>query len=133
MNLSQPYYIEPREGSAHVDLCGTWDFTYTDQPTAPGAIDFTMTTKVPNSVYWSLYEAGVLPHPHEKNNSKLYHWVDNKIWYYRKKFTVPENMRAAHAILCLDGSAYYTRVFLNGEFLGEHEGMFGGPCVEIAD
>ena len=133
MNLSQPYYIDPREGSAHLSLNGKWDFTYADQETAPGLISWNMTTSIPNSVYWSLYEAGVTPHPHEKNNSKQYAWVDQKIWYYRKTFTVDESLRAAHAFLCFEGAAYYTRVFLNGEELGTHEGMFGGPVVDIAD
>ena len=118
MNLSQPYYIDPREGSAHLSLNGKWDFTYTDQETAPGLISWNMTTSIPNSVYWSLYEAGVTPHPHEKNNSKQYAWVDQKIWYYRKAFTVDETLRAAHAFLCFEGAAYYARVFLNGEELG---------------
>ena len=55
MNLSQPYYIDPREGSAHLSLNGKWDFTYADQETAPGLISWNMTTSIPNSVYWSLY------------------------------------------------------------------------------
>ena len=64
MNLSQPYYIDPRPTDAHLCLNGTWDFTYTDQVTTPADINWTMTTAIPNSVYWSLYEAGVMPHPH---------------------------------------------------------------------
>lgn len=133
MNLSQPYYIDPREGAAHLSLNGQWDFTYTDEVTSPDQIRWSMTTAIPNSVYWSLYEAGVLPHPHEKNNSKQYAWVDQKIWYYRKTFTLSEENRAAHAFLCFEGAAYYTRVFLNGEELGTHEGMFGGPVIDVAD
>ena len=133
MNLSQPYYIEKRSGAAHLDLAGEWDFAYTDEPASPSDIDWKMKAKVPGTVYWQLYEAGVLPHPYEKNNSKLYGWVDNKVWYYRRKFTVEENRRAAGAFLCIDGCAYYTRLFLNGELLGDHEGMFGGPYAEVAE
>lgn len=132
MNLSQPYYIEKRNGPAHLDLAGEWEFACTDAPTDPAEIDWTMKAQVPGTVYWQLYEAGVLPHPYEKNNSKLYAWVDNKVWYYRRKFTVEEDRRADRAFLCLDGCAYYTRLFLNGELLGEHEGMFGGPYAEVA-
>ncbi len=133
MNLSQPYYIEKRSGAAHMDLSGEWDFTYRDAPADPAGIEWTMKAKVPGTVYWQLYEAGVLPHPYEKNNSGLYAWVDNKVWYYRRTFTVEEDRRADRAFLCLDGCAYYTRLFLNGELLGEHEGMFGGPYAEIAE
>jgi beta-galactosidase/beta-glucuronidase len=34
--------------------------------------------------------------------------------------------------LCFDGIAYYSRVWLNGVLLGEHEGMFGGPVCDVA-
>ena len=132
MNLSQPYYIDERSGGAHLDLAGAWDFAYTDSQTDPAAIEWTMKARVPGTVYWQLYEAGVLPHPYEGNNSKLYSWVDNKVWYYRRTFTVAAEKRADRAFLCLDGCAYYTRLFLNGELLGDHEGMFGGPCAEVA-
>ncbi len=133
MNLSEPYYIEKRSGAAHMDLSGEWDFAYTDAPADPAGIAWTMKAQVPGTVYWQLYEAGVLPHPYEKNNSKLYAWVDNKVWYYRRTFTVEAERRTDGAFLCIDGCAYYTRLFLNGELLGEHEGMFGGPYAEVAE
>ena len=132
MKLNQPYYIEPRTGSGHLDLCGEWDYTFCDTETeCPSALNWNLKTQIPNSVYWSVYESGLLPHPYKGCNSKQYHWVDEKVWYYRKKFTLCPKQQQEIAYLCVDGAAYYTRVWVNGTFIGDHEGMFGGPFAEI--
>ena len=133
MNLIQPFYIEPRNGS--IDLCGEWEYGYTDAPVGDtGEIEWKYTTRIPSSVYYSLYHSNVLKHPYVDLNSKDYHWVDEKVWYYRKTFIVTENEIAGKdAFLCFDGVAYYSKVWMNGIFLGEHEGMFGGPFANICD
>lgn len=132
MKLNQPYYIEPRKN--HLDLCGEWLLTYSDTETDnPVDINWKLTAHVPQSVYWSLFENGILPHPYEKCNSKLYHWVDEKVWYYKKKFNFPKTSKDYIAFLCADGAAYYTRVWINGRLLGHHEGMFGGPFAQIEE
>ena len=87
MKLNQPYYIEKRKGEAHICLDGEWEFCYTDEVTdEPCALEFVYKTKIPSSAYDSLFRAGVLPDPYVGTNSKLYHWVDEKVFYYRKKF-----------------------------------------------
>lgn len=46
-------------------------------------------------------------------------------WYYRKTFSYGgpgESVR-----LCFDGVADRCRIYLNGEEIGSHQGMFGGP------
>lgn len=133
MNLIQPNYIEPRKGKNHLELCGQWDYAYTDTTTDQiEGIDWELKTQVPNSLFWSLYESGVLPHPYKECNSKEYHWVDEKVWYYKRTFVVSEEGKNKKAFLCVDGAAYYSRVWLNGSLLGDHEGMFGGPIVEVS-
>lgn len=80
-----------------------------------------------------MYEAGILPHPYEGVNSKLYQWVDEKVWYYRKKFMLDKADFKGNAFLSFDGVAYYCRVWINGHLLGEHEGMFGGPACDVTE
>ena len=134
MNLCQPYYIDKRAGAAHVSLDGEWNFCWTDTAVdAPSALSFEYPTEIPASVYHSLHRAGVLPNPYVGTNSKQYHWVDEKVWYYRKTFALDRADFDGNAYLCFDGVAYYSRVWLNKELLGTHEGMFGGPCVDVAD
>lgn len=133
MKLHQTYYIEPRKGAAHMELSGEWDYAYTEEATdTPEGIEWNLKTQIPSSVYWSLYHSDVLPHPYEGCNSKLYRWVDQKVWYYRKQFVFPMDACLENAYLCCDGAAYYTRIWVNGKLLGEHDGMFGGPIVEIS-
>ena len=132
MNLSQPYYIEPRRGSGHIDLNGAWDFGYMPDPVEPQQVEYSMKANVPGTVFWQLYEAGRMPNPYVGMNNKGFGWVDDQVWYYRRTFTL-DAPAAGQAMLCLDGACYFTRVWLNGTLLGEHEGMFGGPICEVAD
>lgn len=134
MELNQPYYIEPRKDDTHVDLGGSWDFCWVDTQTDEiSQLEYEHSATLPQSVYWCLYEAGVLPHPYDALNSRQYHWVDEKVWYFKKTFTVDENASGKTAFLCFDGIAYYSRVWFNGELLGDHEGMFGGPVCDVSE
>ncbi len=134
MNLCQPYYIEKRSDSKHFSLNGEWSFCWKDvRQDNIENIAFEYKTQLPSDVYFSLYNAGVLPHPYKELNSKQYRWVDEKIWYYRRTFSLDKPNFEGNAYLCFDGISYYSRVWVNGELLGEHEGMFGGPIADVAD
>ena len=50
MTLNQPYYIDKRTGSAHIDLDGEWQFCYTDVARDDVEnLDFEYTTTIPPS------------------------------------------------------------------------------------
>jgi beta-mannosidase len=136
--LYQPYRITPRTGAQHIALSGEgWELSHTDQP-IKALSDLAnrkdgFQTSVPNSVHWSYYKAGKLPHPYYHKNSDLYKFMDEKVWYYRKSFATPASAKPGHFVfLCFDGVDYFTKVWLNGNLIGVHEGMFGGPTVEIS-
>lgn len=134
MKLNQPYYIDRRNGYRHAELDGAWDFFWSDEEVESFLNQsWPYRATLPNSVFRCLHEAGVLPDPYVGTNSKQYRWVDQKIWYFRKMFTVDTDQRDSHAYLCFDGVAYYSRVWLNGALLGDHEGMFGGPVCDVAE
>ena len=133
MDLVQPHYIEPREGDGFISLDGEWDFCSADEACEPFSLDFIYRVTIPCSLYHALHRVGALPDPYVGTNSHLYRDTVNKIWYFRRRFTVNEDTADKNAYLCFDGVSYYSRVFLNGELLGEHEGMFGGPAVEVAN
>ena len=52
MNLSQPYYIEPRFGANHLSLDGKWDFGYESEQMEPDQVHYTMEANVPGTVFW---------------------------------------------------------------------------------
>lgn len=135
MDLKQPFYIEKRQGDSHLDLSGSWSFAYLDVPTdEPDEINYSMSCRLPASTYCNVYEAGLLPDPYFGENSHQYAWLDTKVWYYTREFELARALdaKSEDAFLCFDGVGYYSRVWLNGELLGEHDGMFGGPVVNVA-
>lgn len=134
--LWEPYYISPRAGSEHITLDGGWELGYLDAPVRSlddlRGVGKWIHAQVPDSVQWSLYQAGVLPDPYKHLNSRKYIWVPDKVWYYRRQFHVPAAARGRYAFLCFDGVGYYSRIWLNGVLLGRNEGMFGGPDIEVS-
>ena len=133
--LWQPYRITPREGTQHLSLDGPWQLCHRDAAvTASGDLgqqDKWIPAEVPCTVQWALYRAGQLPHPYQHLNSQQYSWVDEKVWYYRKSVELPAVAPGQSVFLCFDGIDYFARVWFNGKLLGRHEGMFGGPVVEV--
>ena len=134
--LWQPYYISPREGPQHLSLDGEWELGYRDTPIATigdlASQQKWIQSLIPNSVQWALYQAGTLPYPYGGLNTRKYAWVPDKVWYQRRRFEVPTEAQGDYAFLCFDGVGYYARIWLNGTLIGRHEGMFGGPHVEVS-
>lgn len=135
--LWQPFHIAPRTGEQHMDLNGTWKLSYTNQPIAsavelPSQQKDPFETTVPNSIHWSLYKAGKLPHPYQNKNSNLYKWVEEKVWYYERSFNIPYSAKGNLAFISFDGIDYFSKLWVNDSLIGVHEGMFGGPDAEIS-
>lgn len=134
--LWQPFRVTPREGSQHTDLSGNWELSYMDQPVTSlkelAGNKEKFNTAVPASIHWSLFRAGKLPHPYYNMNANLYKWVDAKVWYYQKEFQAPGTKPGDQVFLCFDGIDYFAKVWVNDSLAGVHEGMFGGPDIEIS-
>ncbi|MBQ0006381.1 MAG: hypothetical protein KBS57_03140, partial [Alistipes sp.] len=90
-----------------------------------------ITVETPSSVQTAYYKAGKLPAPYLHLNSKLYRELEQKVHYYSKSFKTPRMDEDATVILAFDGIDYTSRVWVNGTFTGEHQGMFGGPSIRI--
>ena len=133
MKLEHKNYIDIRCGDAHIDLNGIWDFCWLDADTdTPQNNLYNHSAQLPNSIYNCLVDANILPNPYYGVNSKEFYWVDEKVWYFKKTFNLNNPDFDGNACLCFDGVSYYTRLWVNTNLIGEHEGMFGGPCVDIA-
>lgn len=88
---------------------------------------------VPGSVLHDLWQEGKVPDPHFELNSKLVEWVSARTWVYRKKFTIPNEIFGRKITLCFEGIDYNAEIFLNGESIKYHEGMYI-PCeVDVTD
>jgi len=85
---------------------------------------------IPGSVHTALEEADVIPDPKFGLNDKVAREKSMKTWWFRKNFQRPRGMTGEK--LVFGGVAVKTDVWLNGNFLGSHEGMFGGPEFDIS-
>jgi beta-mannosidase len=135
-NLSQPFYVTPRAHGRHLSLNADWKLGWLKTPITDlnqlDSIAKWIPASVPNSVQWALSESKELPHPYHGLNSRQYAWVPDHVWYYSRSFPAPELRETDYLFLCFDGAGYHSRIWLNGELLGSHEGLFGGPIVEIS-
>lgn len=89
---------------------------------------------VPGCVYQDLLRAGLIDDPYFGTNSLSCEWVANRWWVYRTSFSLTEQDFADHIELTFHGIDYAAKIYLNGQLLGEHEGMFipFSACVNEA-
>lgn len=132
--LVERKYAWPRE--TEISLNGAWQIADGDpaQPAATlpdlaGLAWFDAT--VPTSVQWALVRAGKAPHPYADLNAKTLRWVEDKAWWFRKRFIVPPTFTGENIRLIFEGVDYYGHYWLNGRYLGHSEGAFGAVKINV--
>ena len=95
----------------HVDK--PWD--------APGWLP----ARVPGSVVDDLARAGEVPTPYFERNSRLAEWAAQRTWVYRTRVT--------GGALQFDGVDYECEVFVDGEHVLSHTGLFTPFTVDVPD
>jgi len=86
--------------------------------------------QVPGSVHTALFENGRIPNPVFGQNQRIARKESYKTWFYKRNFPHPDGTEIR---LSFGGVCNKCEVWLNNEFLGAHEGMFGGPEFDISD
>lgn len=86
--------------------------------------------RVPGSVHTALVAAGRIPDPKFGRNDAIAHEQSFKTWWFKRKFHRLPGSRQEK--LVFDGVAIRCGIWLNGQFLGNHDGMFGGPEFDVA-
>lgn len=127
--------VANRRGSGELRLDGDWELAQTGSafsvtPSTPADGEWA-TVAMPNTIQYALYLAGKTPNPWWGDNYKQLHWIQNTDWYLRRRFKVPAEWNGRQIRLRFDGVDYLAAVWLDGEFLGNHEGMFGGPTFDV--
>lgn len=133
--LLSPYYIFPRNNSQHIDLSNDWQLSSKDFPVRDiNELDLNSWINVvyPTSVQMAHFKAGILGDPYKNLNAREHEKLEQKVWYYKKEFTVPVSSLNNNILLNFDGIDYFAKVWLNGQLLGSHEGIFGGPIIDIS-
>lgn len=88
--------------------------------------------QVPGSVHAALLDAGIIPDPTIGMNDSISEKQSYKDWWYRRVFDY-DGKSGKNVMLSFDGVANKCTVYLNGQELGKHEGMLGGPDFMVGD
>ncbi len=87
--------------------------------------------QVPGGVARALHKAGYIEHPYVDMNSLKCEWIENRWWIYRCEFDSRPLGERQRMLLNFEGVDYACMIYLNGELLGEHEGMYEGFSFDI--
>lgn len=90
-----------------------------------------ISANVPCTVQTALYEAGKIPDPMFGKNDKFAREAAYKTWWFKREFYYDGSLRSPR--LHFYGVCHKAHFYLNGTYLGEHIGMFGGPDYEVAE
>ncbi|MFD0675697.1 MULTISPECIES: glycoside hydrolase family 2 TIM barrel-domain containing protein [unclassified Paenibacillus] len=116
-----------------------WKFNYypsEEEDLSPIAAEFDDRTwsavAVPHT--WSTYETTGEMHPFIRNPSEK----DNAFWWYgwgwyRKKIILDDRYRSKKVFIEFDGIQKYSKVWLNGQFIGDHKGGFTSFYCDVTD
>jgi len=135
-----PVSERKRAGSASAirqfDLDGEWEMAEATKPFADPAdaagFDW-MKVRMPNSIQAALFEAGKIENPWVADNNKRLQWISSRDWCLRKRFVIPKDWTGRQVRLRFDGIDYLGSIWLDGDFVGTHEGMLGGPTLDITE
>ncbi|KAA1246400.1 sugar-binding domain-containing protein [Aquimarina sp. RZ0] len=89
--------------------------------------------KVPGDVYTDLWKAGVIDDPYFGRNSVKAQWVQQYEWWYSLQFSVTEDTVDKIIDIVFEGVDYACEVWLNGHYLGKHEGAFSKFSFTVND
>ena len=115
-----------------LSLDGTWKMTASGKIAdlaAGKGWDTAYDATVPGSIYTPLVEAGVIPDPYVGDNMKTANRQSQKSWYFLRTFTYEG--KGERVELDFEGLCNVADVYLNGKKIASHEGMFGGPFVDV--
>jgi len=86
---------------------------------------------VPGEIHLDLLRAGRIEEPLYGTNALKYQWIEEKEWWYRREFTVEEDLLGQHTELVFEGIDTYCEVYLNEEKIAEHSNMFVPLVIDI--
>lgn len=135
-NLESPYYIFARSGNQHIDLSNNWLLTSendTIQNLTLLSDNEWFDVSYPTSVQMAHFYSGKLGNPYVNANALDHEILEQKAWYYKRNFNLESKSTDEYLLLCFDGIDYFAKVWVNGEHVGQHEGIFGGPSIDVTN
>lgn len=88
--------------------------------------------EVPGTVRSALLEAGEIPDPYYGYDNEKSMWVEQKEWWFFKRFSVSGALSGKYVELAFDGTSFSGDCWLNGSYVGELEGMLNPRAFEVS-
>jgi len=83
---------------------------------------------VPGEVHFDLMRAGIIKEPLDRENAKKQAWIEDKEFWYKRKFTFSPELEGERIELVFHGLDLNSDIYLNREKIAEHHNMHT-PCV----
>ena len=87
--------------------------------------------QVPGDIHLDLLRAGKIPDPFLGDNLNACKWVSGRNWCYTRVFELPEDFAGPVTQLQCKGIDTFSRIYLNGEEVGETHNMFMRRAFEV--
>lgn len=97
-----------------LSLDGEWELAWCEKGEGPPEAGW-RTVRVPGSAHVQWLGP-------ERAMTREGEWISTKEWWYRRSFRLPKPMQGHRLRLQLDATDYYADTYLNGAWLGRHEG-----------
>jgi beta-mannosidase len=88
--------------------------------------------QVPGTVQTALLNAGEIPDPYYGYNNEKSLWVEEKEWWFFRKFTVGTDLQGKWINLLFEGTSFQGEVWLNGQSIGELMGMLNPRSFNVS-
>ncbi|MEO0468418.1 MAG: sugar-binding domain-containing protein [Bacteroidota bacterium] len=89
--------------------------------------------EVPGDVYTDSWKVGLIDDPYFGRNSVKAQWIQHYEWWYAYQFNVTQDLSDQVVRLDFEGVDYACEVWLNGHYLGKHEGAFSPFSFDITE
>ncbi len=88
---------------------------------------------IPGNVRTDLLALDRIPDPFFGSGYQESLWVEDVDWWYRRSLQATPLQPDQRAFLCFSGIDYLSAIFINGQALTRHEGMFSPQTVEVTE
>jgi beta-mannosidase len=88
--------------------------------------------RVPGTVRTALLAAGEIPDPYYGYDNEKSLWVEEKEWWFFRKFTVGTDLKGKWIDLMFAGTSFQGEVWLNGQPVGRLKGMLNPHSFDIS-
>ena len=133
-------YIVPQTARMAKTINTEWVFNYFPEPESENggyekpSFDDSKWTYIAVPHTWSTYETTRELHPYIRNAS----YKDDPYWWhgwgwYRKRIVIGEELRGKKITFEFDGVMKYSKIYLNGKYLGDHKGGYTSFYFDATD